>query len=163
MTDAKTLLLELLAVIPDDDKCAALFAEDGVLELPFLYAVGIPTRHVGRTAIKGFYNFAGGKLYRDFVFKPQDIKVLIETPNQAFAEYTTHATAASTGRLIASLVRGTAGSRARENQATAQVARYPRRGTGFQPARRGRRPAAGSERFSQFRPATSVERRGSDE
>lgn len=42
VTDAKTLLLELLAVIPDGAKCAELFAEDGVLELPFLHAVGIP-------------------------------------------------------------------------------------------------------------------------
>jgi hypothetical protein len=30
MTDAKTLLLELLAVIPDGGKSADLFAEDGV-------------------------------------------------------------------------------------------------------------------------------------
>ena len=43
MTDAKTLLLDLLAVVPDGDKSAAFFAEDGVLELPFL-----PTRHQGR-------------------------------------------------------------------------------------------------------------------
>ena len=35
MTDAKTLLLDLLAVIPDGEKCAAFFAEDGVLELPY--------------------------------------------------------------------------------------------------------------------------------
>jgi hypothetical protein len=34
MTDAKRLLLDLLAVIPDGDKSAAFFAEDGVLELP---------------------------------------------------------------------------------------------------------------------------------
>ena len=39
MTDAKTLLLELLAVIPNGDEVAPLFAEDGVLELPFLHAV----------------------------------------------------------------------------------------------------------------------------
>jgi uncharacterized protein len=49
MTDAKTLLLDLLAVIPDGDKSAAFFAEDGVLELPFL-----PTRHQGHAAIKEF-------------------------------------------------------------------------------------------------------------
>ena len=106
MTEAKTLLLGLLGVIPDGDKCAALFAEDGFLELPFLHAVGIPTRHVGRTAIKGFFNFAGVKLYRDFVFKPKDITVLIETPDQAFAEYTTHNQAAITGRVIHHLFAG---------------------------------------------------------
>lgn len=42
MTDAKTLLLNLLAVIPDGEKAVAFFAEDGVLELPFLHAIGIP-------------------------------------------------------------------------------------------------------------------------
>jgi hypothetical protein len=34
MNDAKILLLEVLAVIPDGDKVASLFAEDGVVELP---------------------------------------------------------------------------------------------------------------------------------
>ena len=51
MLDAKTLLLDLLAVIPDGEKSATLFAEDGVLELPILHAVGIPTRYQGRAAI----------------------------------------------------------------------------------------------------------------
>jgi uncharacterized protein len=40
------------------------------------------------------------KLYPDFGFKPQDTKVLIETPDQVFAECTAHTTAAGTGRLI---------------------------------------------------------------
>ena len=108
MIDAKTLLLELLAVIPDGDRDAQPSShQDEVLELPLLHAVGSQTRRVGRTAVMGSIHFAGGKLYRDFVFKPQDIKVLIETPNQAFAEYTTtHTTAASTGRLIHHLFAG---------------------------------------------------------
>ena len=58
IADAKTLLLDLLAVIPDGEKSAAFFAEDGVLELPFL-----PTRHQGHAAIKEFYNYVGGTLY----------------------------------------------------------------------------------------------------
>ena len=106
MTDTKILLLDLLAVIPDGDKSAALFAEDGVLELPFLHAVGIPTRYVGPTAIKAFYNFVGGKLYPDFGFKPEDIKVLIETPNQIFASISFIPRTASTGRLIHHLFAG---------------------------------------------------------
>jgi hypothetical protein len=36
MKDAKSLLLKLLAAIPDGEKIAPLFAEDGVVELPFL-------------------------------------------------------------------------------------------------------------------------------
>jgi len=106
MTNPKTLLFDLLAVIPDGGKCAALFAEDGVLELPFMHSAGLPTRHVGRTAIKEFYNFVGGKLYAEFRFKPEDVKVLIETPDQVFAEYVTHAKTAGTGRLIHHLFAG---------------------------------------------------------
>ncbi len=71
MTDAKALLLQLLAVIPNGDKIAPLFAEDGVVELPFLHAVGMPTRYQGRTKIKEFYDQVG-KLYADFAFKPKE-------------------------------------------------------------------------------------------
>jgi hypothetical protein len=105
MNDAKTLLLELLAVIPNGDKVAPLFAEDGVVELPFLHAVGMPTRYQGRTQIKDFYNQVG-TLYADFGFKPEDTKVLIVTPDQVFAEYMTHAKAAGTGRGIHHLFAG---------------------------------------------------------
>jgi uncharacterized protein len=99
MNDPKTLLLNLLAVIPDGEKTAAFFAEDGVVELPFLHAIGIPSRYEGPAKIKEFYDWVR-KLYPDFRFKGQDIKVLIETPNQVFAEYLAHTTAAGTGRLI---------------------------------------------------------------
>jgi hypothetical protein len=34
VTDAKKLLLDLLVVIPDGEKSAAFFVEDGVVELP---------------------------------------------------------------------------------------------------------------------------------
>jgi hypothetical protein len=44
MKDAKSLLLEVLAAIPDGEKIAPLFAEDGVAELPFLHSVGIEPR-----------------------------------------------------------------------------------------------------------------------
>jgi uncharacterized protein len=36
MKDAKTLLLEFLAVVTRGQDAAALFAEDGAVELPFL-------------------------------------------------------------------------------------------------------------------------------
>jgi hypothetical protein len=105
MTDAKTLLLELLAVMPNGDRIAPLFAEDGVVELPFLHAVGMPTRYQGRTKIKEFCDQVG-KLYADFAFKPKDTKVLIETPDQVFAEYMTHTRAAGIGRRIHRLFAG---------------------------------------------------------
>jgi hypothetical protein len=50
MKDAKTLLLEFLAAVTHGQDAGALFAEDGALELPFLYSVGIPWRHRGRQA-----------------------------------------------------------------------------------------------------------------
>jgi uncharacterized protein len=105
MSDARTLLLELLAVIPNGERVAALFADDGVVELPFLHSLGMPTRHQGRTQIRDFYNQVGG-LYADFVFKPENTKVLIATPDQVFAEYMTHAKAAGTGRSIHHLFAG---------------------------------------------------------
>lgn len=61
---------------------------------------------MGRAAVQGFYNFVGTRLYPDFGFKPQDIKVLIETPDQVFAEYMTHTKTAGTGRLIHHLFAG---------------------------------------------------------
>ncbi|MGC2030640.1 MAG: hypothetical protein WA642_11515 [Steroidobacteraceae bacterium] len=100
MTVAKRLLLDLLAVIPDGEKAAAFFAQDGAVELPFLHAIGIPTRYQGHAAIKEFFNLVGGTLYPGFGFKPEDIEVLIETPEQVFAEYTTHTKAARTGRIL---------------------------------------------------------------
>ena len=105
MSDATTLLLELLAVIPNGDRVAALFADDGVVELPFLHARGMPTRHRGRTQIRDFYNLVGG-LYADFAFRPENTKILIATPDQVFAEYMTHARAAGTGRTIHHLFAG---------------------------------------------------------
>src|SRR5712664_714292 len=45
MTDARTLLLELIAVIPNQ----------------FLPPVGMPTRYQGRTKIKDFYAHQGGR------------------------------------------------------------------------------------------------------
>jgi len=106
MTDAKTLLLDLLAAAPDGKTCAKLFAEDGVLELPFLHSLGIPSRHQGREAIAKFYDFVGGTLYPGFGFKPENITVLIDTGNQVYAEYLTDARAAATGRLIHHLFAG---------------------------------------------------------
>ena len=64
MTDARTLLLDLLTVIPDGAKAAAMFAEHGVLELPILHTVGMPKGYQSRQAIQEFYGFADTALYR---------------------------------------------------------------------------------------------------
>jgi hypothetical protein len=45
-------------------------------------------------------------LYPDVAFAPNDTTVLIETPDKTLAEYVTHMTAASTGRLLHQLFTG---------------------------------------------------------
>src|SRR5258708_2984616 len=84
--DAKTLLLEFLAAVTHGQNAAALFAEDGAVELPFLHSLGIPWRHLGRQAISELQDSLA-ELYLDFAFRPEDTHVLIDTPDQVFAEY----------------------------------------------------------------------------
>jgi len=105
MKNSKALLLEYLGLIGDPERAAALFAEDGVLELPFLRSLGVGPRYAGRVEIAACLRQLG-KLYPDVAFKPKDIKVLIETPDKTFAEYVTHITAAATGRLLHHLFTG---------------------------------------------------------
>src|SRR6266851_9131371 len=99
MKDAKTLLLEFLAAVTHGQDAAALFAEDGAVELPFLHSLGIPWRHRGRQAIRELQDSLA-RLYLDFAFEPEDTHVLIDTPEQVFAEYMAHPTVAATGRTV---------------------------------------------------------------
>ena len=52
----RTAAALVLAAIPDGRKVAPLFAEDGIVELPFLHSLGIEPRYEGRAAIAGFYD-----------------------------------------------------------------------------------------------------------
>src|SRR5712672_1178574 len=97
--NSKTLLLKYLNSIGDPDRAAALFAEDGVLELPFLRSLGVQPRYTGRSEIAACLRQLR-KLYPDVAFAPVDTTVLIETPDKTFAEYVTHTTASATGRLL---------------------------------------------------------------
>src|SRR6266404_943806 len=105
MKDSKTLLLKYLNSIGDPDRAAALFAEDGALELPFLRSLGVGARYAARRAIAACLHQLR-KLYPDVAFAPNDISVLIETPDKTFAEYVTHMTSAATGRLLHHLFTG---------------------------------------------------------
>jgi len=105
MSDARTLLKEFLGSIRDPDKAAALFAEDGAFEMPFFVSLGLPSRFEGREGVKGLLTTVL-EHYPDFEFKDEDISVLIDTPDQVFAEYVAHATAAATGRLAHHLFMG---------------------------------------------------------
>ena len=103
--NSKTLLLKYLASIGNPDRAAALFAEDGVLELPFLRSLGVEPRYSGRREIAACLRQLR-KLYPDVAFAPSDTTVLIETPEKTFAEYVTHTTASATGRLLHQLFTG---------------------------------------------------------
>src|SRR4029077_20713107 len=99
MKDSTALLLEYLASIRDPEHAASLFAPDGVFELPFLRSLGVEPRYTGRREITALLRQLL-TLYPNFAFAPDDIRILIETPEKTFAEYIAHARAAATGRTL---------------------------------------------------------------
>ena len=105
MKDSKALMLEYLASIRDPERAAALFADDGVFELPFLRSLGVGPRYAGRGEITGLLQQLL-KLYPNFAFAPEETRILIETPEKTFAEYVAHARAAATGRTAHHLFTG---------------------------------------------------------
>jgi hypothetical protein len=105
MNDPQRLLLEYLFAFRDPEKASSLFADDGVFEMPYLVSLGMEPRYVGRDNIRGLIS-AVLDLYPDWSFAAEDVKVLIETPTQAFGEYIAHPTAAATGRRVHHLLMG---------------------------------------------------------
>jgi SnoaL-like domain len=87
-----TELLTYLAQIQDPVTAAALFAEDGVIELPWVKA-----RAQGPVGIETFLTGLLAKM-PDFSF--QNIRIRIRTPDQAFGEYDVEALVPSIGRHI---------------------------------------------------------------
>ena len=105
MKDSKTLMLEYLASIRDPERAAALFADDGVFELPFLRSLGVKPRYAGRRDIVALLHQLLN-LYPNFAFARDEVSILIETPEKTFAEYVAHARAAATGRTVHHLFTG---------------------------------------------------------
>ena len=105
MKDSKMLLLEYLASIRDPERAAALFADDGVFELPFLRSLGVKPRYAGRREIVALLHQLLN-LYPNFAFARDEVSILIETPEKTFAEYVAHARAAATGRTLHHLFTG---------------------------------------------------------
>src|SRR6476659_2147657 len=105
LKNSKALLLEYLASIRDPERAASLFADDGAFELPFLRSLAVGPRYQGRREIAALLHQLL-KLYPNFKFAPDDIHVLIETPEKTFAEYVAHARAATTGRTLHQLFTG---------------------------------------------------------
>jgi hypothetical protein len=77
---------------------AALFAEKGALELPYLADLGVPPRYEGPKTIGTFLTFLHEKMYPGFRFI--DVKIYIDTPDQAFAEYTIHQKSGISGKDV---------------------------------------------------------------
>jgi hypothetical protein len=77
---------------------AALFAENGALELPYLADLGVEPRYVGPKNIGTFLTFLHEKMYPQFKFV--DVKIYIDTPDQAFGEYTIHQKSGISNRLV---------------------------------------------------------------
>jgi SnoaL-like domain len=97
MSDAKTLLKEYLLNFRDPEKASSLFAEDGVFEMPFFVSLGLPNRFEGPEGVKGLIATVL-EIYPEFEVNIEDVTIRIDTPDQVFAEYPVHATAAPTGR-----------------------------------------------------------------
>src|SRR5450432_3863790 len=90
MKNATELLMAYLALIQDPVAAAALFADDGVVELPWINA-----RAQGPVEIEKFIKELLAKV-PDFRF--QNIRIWIKTPDQAFGEYDVEALVPSTGK-----------------------------------------------------------------
>ena len=96
MKTAVQLLQNYLDNIQQPKAAAALFAADGVLELPYLQTLGLPHRVQGRAEIE---RFIAGLLVKIPDFRFRNIQFFIDTPTQAFGEYSVEAKLAGTDRL----------------------------------------------------------------
>jgi hypothetical protein len=76
----------------------------------------------------------------DFTFDAKDVRVLIDMPTQAFAEYVAHPAAAATGRRVDHLLMGRIVVENGEIKLLREAAEHGGYGTGTAPRRR-RRPA----------------------
>ena len=98
MKNAKELMLEYTAFsFRDPKKAAEMFVEDGAFEMPYLASFGLPREYRGRDAIAGFFQSVLDT-YPGFQF--EKVKVLIDTPDQAFAEFEATAVSTKTGRTV---------------------------------------------------------------
>jgi ketosteroid isomerase-like protein len=105
MNDPQRVLMEYLLAFRDPEKASSLFAEDGVFEMPYLVSLGWEPRHEGPDNVRSLIANVL-ELYPDWRFDTKDVRVLIDTPTQAFAEYVAHPTAAATGRKVHHLLMG---------------------------------------------------------
>lgn len=77
---------------------ASLFAEHGALELPYLADLGVEPRYEGPENIGHFLGFLHDTMYPGFSFT--DVQIYIDTPEQAFGEYTIHHRSGISGKTV---------------------------------------------------------------
>jgi ketosteroid isomerase-like protein len=88
--NATELLTAYLSASQDPAAAAALFADDGLIELPWVNA-----RAEVAAAIE---KFIAGLLAKVPNFRFQNVRIWIQTPDQAFGEYDVEALVPSTGK-----------------------------------------------------------------
>jgi uncharacterized protein len=104
MKNARQLLEEFIASsFRDPQQAAAMFTDDGAFDMPYLADLGFAPVYRGRREIADFFQFVRD-LYPGFEF--ENLKVLIDTPEQVFAEYEFRATSSKTGWLLHQLFFG---------------------------------------------------------
>src|SRR6202050_3086452 len=77
---------------------AALFAENRALDIPSPADLGVDPRYEGPKTIGAFLTFLHEKMYPGFKFV--DVKIYIDTPDQAFGEYTIHQKSGISGKDV---------------------------------------------------------------
>jgi hypothetical protein len=103
MKKAKDLLLEFLDAFTVPASAAALFAQDGVFEIPYLQTINIQPRSEGPIEIEKFLTTLI-EMVPDWKFS--NINILMEDKDQVFAEYEVHAVATHTNRPFDQLLFG---------------------------------------------------------
>jgi uncharacterized protein len=66
--------------------------------LPYLADLGVEPRYEGPENIGAFLTFLHEKMYPNFKFV--DVKIYIDTPDQAFGEYTIHQKSGISGKNV---------------------------------------------------------------
>ncbi len=96
MKAAKELMLGYLAGTAEQS--AALFGDRGTLELPYLASIGLPPVLTGAQEISKFLGFLHETLYPGFAF--EEVRVHLDSTDQAFAEYHIHHKSGISGKEI---------------------------------------------------------------
>lgn len=96
MAKAKELLLTFLSASPEH--AGSLFAEDGLLAVPYLASIGVESRYRGPASICEFLRVLHGDVYPGAVF--ENVAIHMETPNQVYGEYHLTARSAISGQVV---------------------------------------------------------------